>query len=365
MFFYIYHVKRITINEIISRIKFKYGNKYDYSKVEYINMKTKINLICENNHSFYISPDNLLRGRGCSYCIGRNDLVNDLEKFVKKSNLIHNQKYDYSKFKWINSKTIGIIICKEHGEFNQTPNLHLSSGCKKCYHSSLKSNLNKFIKSTKNIHGDFYDYSKVDYINSKTKIIISCPTHGEFKQTPSAHLSGSGCKGCMVDRFRNTFESFLEKANNIHNNLYTYHKETYVDSRTKIKVTCSSHGDFYVSPDNHISHKQGCVSCSNNISKSETDWLDRLSINDNRQFNIKINGRLFKFDAYDPSTKTIYEFYGDFWHGNPEVYKQEDINCVNGIRHGELFRKTIERENYLKSLGYEIISIWESEYKKI
>lgn len=359
--------RRLTNEEFLLRAISKHGDKYDYSKVEYVNMKTKINLICINNHSFHISPDNLLRDRGCPYCIGRFDLVTNLEKFIEKSNLIHNNKFNYDKFEWINTMTPGIITCSEHGDFSQTPNTHLSGcGCKECYYSSLRSNLNKFKLSAKRIHGDFYDYSKVNYIKSNSNVIIICPKHGEFCQSASVHLSGSGCKKCMIDRFRNTYESFLKKANDIHNNFYTYYEESYVDSKTKIRVHCPRHGDFHTSPDNHISKKRGCPSCGKNISKLEVDWLDKLSISvENRQFITKINNRQFKFDAYDPITNTIYEFYGDFWHGNPKIYDPMDFNKSNGITYGDLFIKTMERENYLKSIGYKIISIWESDYKKI
>jgi hypothetical protein len=74
--------KKITTQEFIERAKSKWGSRYDYSRVDYVNMKTKVSLFCENKHMFSISPGNLLRGKGCSYCLGRNNLVNSLEKFI-------------------------------------------------------------------------------------------------------------------------------------------------------------------------------------------------------------------------------------------------------------------------------------------
>ena len=356
-------MRKITTKIFIDRAKEKWGDKYDYSEVVYVNMKTKIKVICNNKHKFSVTPDNLLRGRGCPYCSGRNDLVNNLNKFINKANKIHNNKYLYHKFEYIDNKTKSIIICPTHGDFKQTTNSHLSgNGCRKCYNNSLVGNLIDFISKSNKIHEGFYSYKKSDYKNSKSNVIITCPKHGDFKQTPSVHLSGSGCKKCMIDRFRINYDDFITKANKTHNNFYRYDKQSYYDMRTKMIVYCPKHGSFEITPDNHISKKQGCTSCSNNVSKSEINWLDKLGINeDNRQYKIEN----FKVDGFDPNTNTIYEFYGDFWHGNPKKYKPDDINQVNNTTFGELYKKTIEREEYLKSLGYKIVSIWESEYKNI
>ena len=86
---------------------------------------------------------------------------------------------------------------------------------------------------------------------------------------------------------------------------------------------------------------------------------------EHRQVGVKISDRFFKLDAYEPEINLIYEFYGDYWHGNPKVYKPGDMNMANKKTFGELYSKTMERENYLKSLGYKIISIWESDFNKI
>ncbi len=120
------------------------------------------------------------------------------EEFINKANKVHNGKYDYSKVEYVNAKTKICIICPEHGEFWQTPNNHLSGkGCALCanenkLHLYNKSN-DKFISEAQMIHNGKYDYSKVEYVNAKTKICIICPEHGEFWQTPHNHLQGQGC----------------------------------------------------------------------------------------------------------------------------------------------------------------------------
>jgi hypothetical protein len=356
---------RLTTKEFIEKVKLKWNDKYDYSRVVYFNMKTKIEVVCKKNHIFLITPDNLLRGRGCPNCSGKINLVDSLNGFIEKSKKIHNNKYSYVKFKYINNKTKSIITCPEHGDFKQTTNLHLSgSGCRKCYEESLRSNLKSFIKMASKKHNSFYGYYNSKYKDSKSDIVITCPEHGDFKQKPSVHLSGSGCKKCMIDKFRISYKDFLDRASSIHNRIYTYKEESFVDMRTKIDIICPIHGLFKMTPDNHISKKRGCSSCSNNISKSEVNWLKSLGIGDKyRQFRIKIGDILFKVDAFDPNTNTIYEFYGDFWHGNPNIYLKEDINPVNKVSFGDLYKSTINRERLLKSYGYNIVSIWEDEYK--
>jgi hypothetical protein len=112
-----------------------------------------------------------------------------LENFINKAKLIHSNKYDYSKVEYSTTKTPIKIICPIHGEFEQQPRVHLTgSGCKKCHSESMTKSVSQIINEFKEIHGDKYDYSKVDYINCNTKIIISCYIHGDFIQIPYKHL---------------------------------------------------------------------------------------------------------------------------------------------------------------------------------
>ena len=100
-----------------------------------------------------------------------------------------------------------------------------------------------FIEKAKKVHGDKYDYSKVNYIDSKTKICIICPEHGEFWQTPSSHLRKRGCPFC-ANNIKYTNEKFIEKASAIHHNRYDYSKTKYVNNKTKVCIICPEHGEF-------------------------------------------------------------------------------------------------------------------------
>ena len=124
------------------------------------------------------------------------------EQFIQKAIFIHSKgKYDYSLVDYKHSKTKVIIVCPEHGEFNQTPANHLSgNGCPKCSIDEHRSSIEQFIRKAIFVHGEKkYDYSKVDYKQSQSKVIIVCPEHGEFEQTPNNHLKGQGCPKCKSE----------------------------------------------------------------------------------------------------------------------------------------------------------------------
>lgn len=188
------------------------------------------------------------------------------EDFIKKAELIHGSKYDYSKVEYVNAHTKICIICPEHGEFWQTPSNHCTKsnkcGCPKCFGKIFE--IEDFIKKARNIHGDKYDYSKVIYKDSKTKICIICPEHGEFWQTPNGHLNGKGCPSCHEDRKKyyklRTAEDFISDAKKIHGDKYDYSRVVYSGNKIKVCIICPEHGEFWQIPSNHLRHK-GCPKC--------------------------------------------------------------------------------------------------------
>ena len=146
----------------------------------------------------------------------------------------------------------------------------------------------------------------------------------------------------------------------VHNFKYDYDLVIYKNNRTKIPIICRLHNNtFYQKPGNHL-QGQGCPKCGDNFGIKENKWLDSLNISE-RQFRI---GR-YVVDGYDPDTKTIYEFNGDFWHGNPDIFKKNDYNNVLKRTFGELYEKTIKKEIELKKMGYRVISIWENDFNKL
>lgn len=354
--------------EFIKKSQIIHNYKYDYLKAHYINSKTKIIITCKIHGEFLQRPDHHLNKHGCMKCSGNKKLT-QLE-FIKRSAKIHNNKYDYSKTQYINSSTKIKIICNDHKSqfiFLQLPTNHLSGkGCPKCS-KKLKLTNKDFINKAKEIHKNKYDYSKVIYKNNKTKVKIICKIHGSFFQAPIKHLFGKqGCSECFGNKKKDNL-LFIKNARKIHNNKYDYSSVIYKNNKHKIKIICKNHVSdfmFLQTPDNHLKGK-GCPRCSKRISKPETKWLDSLNIKkSNRQVSLSGLSNNIKVDGYDPETNTVYEFYGDFWHGNPNIYNKNSTNPVCKKTYGELYQEVLKKEFVIKNAGYNLVTIWEEDFKK-
>lgn len=212
-------MRRLTIDEFISKAKSVHGDRYDYRNVVYVNANTPVEIVCAKHGSFFQAPTNHLRGAGCAICNKIDNRKMLLSDFVSRSNVIHNNTYDYSNVKYVNNKTKVEIMCPKHGVFLQTPEKHLiGRGCPKCA-PNYPDTRESFIEKARQIHGDLYDYSRVDYINSWTKVCIVDKEYGEFWQKPNAHLRGEGHalrkpeKCYVTKKLNNSFHT--SKAENI------------------------------------------------------------------------------------------------------------------------------------------------------
>lgn len=169
------------------------------------------------------------------------------DEFIKHAKEVHGDKYDYSKVEYINNKTKICIICNEHGEFWQTPHNHLKGqGCMKCklkeQGKRLKFTTEEFVNKAKEVHGDKYDYSKVEYIDSQTKVCVICPKHGEFWQKPNNHLHGWGCVICGESHLERDMRNYLTS-----NNIKFEEQKTF----NWLKYKSNLYLDFYL-PDYNI-----------------------------------------------------------------------------------------------------------------
>jgi hypothetical protein len=357
-----------SLEEFKEKANKKYNYKYDYSKSVYIKSTNKIIIICKEHGQFLQKPKDHLFGNGCPKCgiEKRNaNIALSIQCFIEKANKIHKNKYDYSKSIYKNTSNKIIIICPEHKEFIQKAGVHLQGkGCQKCAVERRVYNIDTFIIRANEIHNYKYDYSKADFFKSSIKTIIICKIHGEFLQSPNKHLMGRNCPKCALNSFPNN-DTFIERANQIHNHNYDYSKTNYLTFSKKIIIICKKHGEFSQTPSHHLEGK-GCSKCSHIISKSEIQWLNYLNVpNEFRHKVLFVNKKRYNLDAYNPITNTVYEFYGDYWHGNPKVFDQEKIHPIRKISYGELYRKTLEKENVLKNAGYNIVSIWEYDWKEL
>ncbi len=202
-----YHKK--NTNSFISEAQAVHGDAYDYSKTVYQGAREKLVVICPKHGEFEQVAFVHLRAnpkeacRQCSYG-GRGERHQlSLDEFLQKAATVHQQRYDYSR---VASEFVGAnkpvpIVCPEHGSFKQTPASHLrGSGCGKCATRRLAAQFGKstaeFIADAREVHGDLYDYSKVDYKGAFDTVSITCAIDGPFDQSPSSHLAGIGCPRC-------------------------------------------------------------------------------------------------------------------------------------------------------------------------
>lgn len=294
----------------------------------------------------------------------------NLETFIKRSKDKHNNKFTYDKteYKYITEKLL--ITCKIHGDFLVYGERHLISnfgGCKKCLSENRKIiKFNSILEKLKRKFNDKFDYSKVQYSGWDKPVKIICKKHGEFEQTIKFHLNNkNGCKHCYFESKRLTQDQFLKRAKNIFPK-YDYSNSIYIDYYKKIKITCLEHGEFITTPHTLICGKHGCRSCgliNSSRSKSSDRWLKQFK-NENIINEYYIKKLKIFVDGYDPFTNTIYEFDGDYWHGNPKIYDQNDFNNRCKKTFGELYQSTLKRQENIKNLGYNFISIWASDFKQ-
>lgn len=275
------------------------------------------------------------------------------DDFVRKSRNAHGDRYGYEKAVYQNNATCVTIICPDHGEFQQRPVNHMSGrGCPRCKADATSARCTDdaaaFIEKAVAIHGNLYDYSRVKYTRSNAKVEIVCKTHGSFWQPPNAHISGmSGCPRCAGKR-RGTAD-FIEDARAVHGEKFSYDKTVYSNVKLPVTITCSKHGDFLQTPDNHLVGR-GCRFCwwESNTSKPENDlaeWLTSLGLEIERQ-NRDVLGKL-EIDIWIPSARVGIEFNGSYWHSH----------CV------QKNKRVHEHKQTAASLaGARLITVWEFDW---
>jgi hypothetical protein len=245
-------MRKLTTEEFIAKAKLIHGDKYDYSKSIYINSNTPLTVICPEHGEFYPTPNNHISNKsGCPMCNGGVKI--DREEFIKRAISVHGNKYNYDNVIYIDSNTPVIITCPEHGDFYQRPAQHLSgNGCPVCA-EIMRLTTEEFKCKVASIFGDLYNLDKVNYVNAYTPVIITCPIHGDFEKVPHNMISShSGCPMCnggvKIDR-----EEFIKRAISVHGNKYNYDNVIYTNSSTPVLIICPEHGEFYQTPSVHLS----------------------------------------------------------------------------------------------------------------
>ena len=372
-------IKHLSTEYLIKKCRYFYGDKYDYSKVEYkggSSKKEKIEIICPKHGSFFKIIDSICkRDRGCPICVKEkkmlNGIVSNSSKFIEKSKKKFGDKFDYSEVEYVNSQTPVTLICKEHGvRFSITPNVHLMSrfgGCKECHKEYIDSTRSKkirvklteeerkerrreceekhFVKKATNKFGDRYDYSEVKYVNTETPVsIIDKELNNEiFSVKPGSFLSSVNGRPDKVSSLtrEEKKEKFIEMARKFHGNKYDYSKVEYVNKATKVCIICPEHGEFWQVPADHLKVSRGgcgCPKCAHKFSKLEENVINRLT-EENIEFKKEyVNERIFgkmRGDFYIKSYNVIIECQGS--------QHFEDDNSFHNVYGGSLSGQ-IERD---------------------
>jgi hypothetical protein len=343
-------IKKNT-NEFIKEAKKVHGDKYDYSLVEYKKNNLKVKIICPIHGEFEQSPSKHINAKqNCPNCSNEkihNKQRKNINDFIKEAKKIHGDKYDYFLSKYVSYNKKINIICPIHGEFNQTPNNHLNGkGCKYCGGTS-KLDTKLFIINAKKIHGNKYDYSKVNYIDARTNIKIICPKHGEFEQSPNNHISKKqGCYDCLGKIYDT--DSFIKICSLIHNNKYNYSLVDYVNSSTKVKIICSEHGEFEQRCDTHRNGAE-CPKCLDiGQSKNEINLYQYLISIYKNEIIQKDRSILSKqeLDIYIPNNNIAIEYNGLYWHN--ELNKPSNYH--------------LNKTKLCEDKGIKLIHIFEDEW---
>jgi len=318
-----------TLGDFIKLANDKHNHKYDYSLITNIkNNREKLKVICHQHDEPFIfnqtSYKHINRGQGCPLCVGKYSY--DYLEFIKKSNKIHQNKYDYSYLKedYKNNKTKVRIVCQDHGIFSQTPNSHLKGrGCNKCVRRDLSS-VESYIQEAHKLHQNKYDYSLVKSIAGELEII--CPIHGKFNQRSKNHIDGSGCRKC-AECEKYDQESVIEKFKSVHRDRYDYSLVKFQSINTKVEIICKEHGIFFQTPFMHYNSGQGYPVCKS--SKGEMrikNYLDdhKIEYVFQKKFDDFIHIKQLSFDFYLPQFKMCIEYDGVQHFESVEYFGGED-----------------------------------------
>ncbi len=326
--------RKLSTSEFINRALEKYGEKYDYSRVEYKRSDVKVCIVCPEHGEFWVAPNSFLQGHKCPTCSGRSRVTQ--ETFIKRSQIVHGNRYDYSKVIYRSAYTPVTIICPIHGEFTQIPRNHLycKDGCPACFGNS-KSSTEEFVAKARAKYGNLYDYSKVEYKGNKIKVCIVCPEHGEFWMSPNNHLRGHRCPACFGTP-KYTKEEFIVKAREVHGDKYDYSKVVYDGLQKKVCIVCPEHGEFWQLAGTHL-RGNGCSKCSGRSTVTLDDFILRSKENHTIKYDYS---KVTNFSRTEKVCIVCPE-HGEFWQ-NPRfhMYGGNCPKCVGGVR--------ITREDFIE-----------------
>lgn len=332
--------KRLTKEEFIERAMLVHGDKYDYSKVNYVDAHTKVCITCQEHGDFWQMPYSHLNGKGCAIC-GREKTVNcnrlSQDVVIEKMIATHGNFYNYSKFVYVDMHTKCVITCPIHGDFLQSAHEHISGqGCPICS-GKQKWTEEMFLGMAHEKFGSKFIYHH-NFVCSNTITKITCPIHGDFYTSPRNHLRSSfGCPKCAYDHFAKkqtySLDLFIQKAKNKWGDTYDYsmiNESNYINTKNKVPIICHKHGLFWQNPNNHL-NGHGCPHCKRSLGEDKVAlFLDTHKIKYETQYifnnnNILCTNNYFRVDFYLPENNTIIEYNGQQHYKEVLVFSERTL----------------------------------------
>lgn len=347
-------LRDIERNNFIKRAKERYGDRYNYDNINYVNRREPILIHCnKHNIDFNQMPSSHLSNNGCPMCYTETYSL-DTEKFIKRAKEVHGDKYDYSRTVYKRSNLPVEIICPIHGVFTNIANNHLKgAGCHKCSNQIHihrqkcpdKVLLERFLRKAKNLYGDRYDYSRVNVRESKPLFYCNIH-HKEFRQERRNHLRYAGCKACAVEKQALSKDEFIRRAKLVYGEQFDYSLVNYINSYTKVKIKCKTHGIIEVIPYDHLRGKAGCPKCSaSSFEQKAYNILEKYKIPYIREY--KIDGFDYRYDICIPDVKVLIELHGPQHYSNTHFF-----NTIKDQEERDRDKAIIARAN-----GYQIFTI--------
>lgn len=262
-------MQKIAQEVAVARMK-EIRPEYDYSLFAYNGAAATSVVLCPTHGEFHTSYNTIKGGHGCPKCgiesrtIASTRLTEDVVKSMKTKR----PEYGYDRFVHTGNKHKSLVTCPLHGDFQTTyANIMRGRGCPKCgveSRTALRTldavTALQRMKSAQPQH----DYSNFVFKTSGSKSTVICPVHGEFQSSYNFIINGTGCKKCHFDAIsvanRIPFTSFVERAQAVHGDAYSYLEDTYSGMSGNVIAVCSTHGQFLVACGEHI-YGQGCPDC--------------------------------------------------------------------------------------------------------
>lgn len=347
--------QRKTTDQFLAEAYLVHGARYDYSEVQYLGNKVKVQIICPIHGVFEQTPGNHLAGKGCWKCAKEalsDSLRKTSEQFLAEAKRVHGDKYDYRKVVYQQARSKVEIVCPLHGPFWQTPDAHLrGAGCKQCANDltaeRFRMTQEEFIRRSIKQHGNKFDYGRIHYKTAFIPVEIHCPKHGSFRQAPVTHLrSVHGCPKCaheLVNQDRKlTNQAFLERAKAVHGDRYDYALVDCLDTKTDVTITCRKHGPFMQAPGEHLAGR-GCKKCGNEATAAkqtmtQAEFLDRAM----RVHGQKYNYSLLEYKSAKSKIKIICPVHGLFEQSAWDHLQTGCRKCTDEARPGLYTLKILE-----------------------